>query len=808
MAAGLTQEELAESANLSARAISDLERGIKLTPRKDTVRLLADALALSPPERAVFEAVARRSAVSSAAQVPAERPHNLPSSLTPLIGRELDLASVATLLRHRDVRLVTLTGPAGVGKTRLGLEVAADLIDLFTDGVFAVSLAPIDDANLVASAIAQALHVQESGSHSLPESLTAHLRDKQMLLLLDNFEQVTPAASLVAELLATCPRLKVLTTSRAPLRLHGEHEFPVPPLALPGGTHPPLEALGQYAAVALFARQARQALPDWHLTVENAPAVVAICWRLDGLPLALELAAARSKLLPPQAMLARLDRRLALLTGGAQDLPVRQQTLRGAIAWSYDLLSADEQALFRRLAVFAGGCTLEAAEVVCGRAGEVGAPLLDALASLVDKNLLRQQEQPGGEPRLVMLETIHEFALERLAESGEVEALRRAHAAYVLALVEQAEPKLTGAGQAAWLDRLEREHDNLRAALRWTRERAELELGLRLAGALWRFWLVRGPLSEGQGFLDELLRLPESEGHTVAATVRARALNGAGVLVHRQGGSRRAAELHRQSFMLYRELGDAQGCASALNNLGIVATYQARYRQATAYLEESLVLRRQLEDIGGCAATLSNLGMVARCQGDFRCALDRFEQSLALRRQLDDQRGVALALQNLGIVARDQGDCECAVARFEDSLALYKHLGDTWGIATLLTNLGMAAQDQGDCEHAAALYTESLTLYRQAGDTFDVAECLEGLAGVAYARERSERAAWLYAAAAVLRDTIDAPLTPIERGTRDRTVTAVRTTLGEEAFAAAWIAGQASPLEQVIMYALEESVRI
>src|SRR5829696_5818973 len=457
-------------------------------------------------------------------------PNNLPLQHTPLIGREREVEEVCARLRSPGVRLLTLTGPGGAGKTRVGLQAAAELLMEFEDGIFFVALAAIADPALVASTIARTLGLTD-GAQPPEELLKGYLHDRQTLLVLDNLEQVLEAAPLLDELLSAAPNLKILATSRTPLRIYGEHEFPVPPLSLPDpGSLPPVEHLTQYGGVGLFVERARVVKPDFALTEENAPAVVEICARLDGLPLAIELAAARTKLLPPRAMLDRLGDRLKLLTGGARNLPQRQRTLRSAIEWSYGLLDAGEMTLFSRLAVFSGGCTLEAMEAICDAESELPMDILEGTSSLMDKSLLRQEEGAEGEPRFVMLETIHEYGRERLNKSGEAEEIRRLHAEYFLALAELGESKLRGPEEAKWLECLEIEHDNMRDALSRALDAVEAELALRLAGALWRFWWMRGYYDEGRRWLEAALA---KDGRASAA--RAKALEAVGWLADDQG---------------------------------------------------------------------------------------------------------------------------------------------------------------------------------------------------------------------------------------------------------------------------------
>ncbi|TMD62504.1 MAG: tetratricopeptide repeat protein, partial [Chloroflexi bacterium] len=663
------------------------------------------------------------------------RPHNLPAQLSPLIGREHEIQAVCTLLRRAEVRLVTLTGIGGVGKTRLGLEVATHLLGDFPDGVCFVPLAPISDPDLVIATIAQTLGIQEAGEQPLLDLLQAHLRDKRLLLLLDNFEQVLAAAPGLADLLSGCPQLKILVTSRAVLHLHGEHEFSVPPLALPDLIHlPEREALSQYAAVALFLQCAQAARPNFQLTPANTRVIAEICVRLDGLPLAIELAAARIKLLPPQALLTRLEYRLQVLTSGARDAPVRQQTLRNTLAWSYDLLDAGEQLLFRRLSVFAGGCTLADVEGLYTALGEMPADVLDGVASLIDKSLLRQMEQEE-ESHLLMLETIREYGLEVLVSSGEMESTGRAHAHYYLSLAEDVEVEIGGSQQGIWLDRLEKEHDNLRAALQWSLEQAgneeateserSRETALRLGGALRRFWVVHGYLSEGRNFLERALAVGAAhpgDGKAsladtrIEASVRAKALIVAGHLAIIQGDYERAEPLCKESLALYRELEDQPGIAFSLSLLGSVSWTKGNMVAARTLTEEALAISRQVDDAERSAYSLFILGLLSSSQGEYTRACALYEESLAIHRALRNKLGIAHSLSQLAqVLLVSQSDQARVSPLLEECLALSREVGFKEGVAAYYCISGQLALTQGDLLTARSLAEKSVVLYREMG---------------------------------------------------------------------------------------------
>jgi predicted ATPase/class 3 adenylate cyclase len=735
-----------------------------------------------------------------------DRPrHNLPSQPNMLIGRAQEVAAVRERLLCDHVRLVTLTGPGGIGKTRLGEQVAVVLLDDFADGVFFVNLAPISDPGLVAATIAQALEVRERGDQPLRERLKEYLRDKQLLLLLDNFEQVVDAAPLMGELLAAAPRLKALVTSREPLHLAGEHEYAVPPLRLPDPHRlPPLDRLVQYEAVQLFLARAQAVKAGFAVTNENAPAIAEICYRLDGLPLAIELAAARVKLLPPQALLTRLDQRLKLLTGGARDLPARQQTMRAAIDWSYHLLDAQEQTLFARLGVFVGGCTLEAAEAVCSADGDLRVDMVDGIAALLDQSLLQQIAGLDGEPRFTMLETIREYALERLEASGEAATIRQRHAEYFLELAEVAEPQLYGPAQRTWLRRLEAEHDNLRAVLAWSLSaRGDVALGLRLAGAIWHFWNMHGYASEGRGWLERALELSKAAVPPPAVAVCAKALDGLGFLTALLGDRTHASLLIEESLALYREIGDRDGMAGELVSLGRMARDQGDYLRAQTLEEEGLALSMQQETAAGISWALFNLGNVALDQGDTARATGYFQGALDIFRQKGNRLMSGWVQINLGRVACAQGDFVRALPLFEETLALFGELGYRDGVAQVLLDLARVARVLGDETQATQRFAESLALFRETGRLRDTAYCLEGLAGIAATSGQPQRGARLFGAAEALREVVGIPLPPVNRADYERDVAVARADLDETAFAAAWAEGRAMTLEQAMAYALE-----
>src|SRR5260221_2230872 len=758
----------------------------------------------------------------------------VPITFTPLIGHDKEIADICELLKDPGVRLVTLLGTGGIGKTRLSYQVAREMQPYFADGVCFVPLVSVNEPDLVVPTIAQELGIQEVGAQSIFDRVKVALRSKHFLLLLDNFEQVVTAAPLIEELLAVCPRLKVVVTSREVLHLDSEHEFPVPPLDLPDLSQlPEDEALTQYAAVALFVQRAQAILPTFYLTQTNARAVAEICVRLDGLPLAIELAAARIKLLPPPALLARLGQRLAVLTSGGRDAPARQQTLRRTIEWSYQLLDADEQRLFRRLSVFVGGCTLQAIEAICA-ALDTQPPavsVLDGAASLIDKSLLRQTEQEAAEPRFVMLETIREYGREALEASGEAEATHRAHAAYYLALAEAAELAWNSPQQAVWFVRLEQAHDNLRAAMNWLLERGEAERAFRLGTALWWFWYAQEHRTEGWNELSRALERSEE----VAVPLRARALWAAGSLAGSLGHVERGEVLCQESLVLFREIGDTQGLGDATFHLAHVAFARWDLAAARSLFEESLVSLRQTGDKTRVAWALNALALVVLYQGEYARVHPLAEQAGKTFKEVGDTSGVAMALMTLARVVFWQGDLARAQTLAEEVLARASETGITSAEALALALQGEITLAQGETTTARLLIEQSHTLWQEVenqgmlawtlsllgkvlavqGDhtaartayeesllgglaVVEIAPTLEGLAVVAAAQGETTWAVRLLAAAAALRDSLGAPLPPVYRADYERCAAAARAQLGEQAFAVAWAEGRGMTWEQAL----------
>ncbi len=735
----------------------------------------------------------------------AAHPAPLPIWRGHLIDREQEVALVRELLLREDVGVVTLTGPGGVGKTRVAVQAATELASQFADGAAFVSLASLNTPELVVQTVAQALQVAEAPGQSIGERLLEYLRQRQLLLVLDNGEQLVAAAPLATQALEGAPRLKLLVTSREPLRLRTERVVPIQPLALPDPRHlPELETLAQVASVALFLERARAVNPDFALTADNAGAIVEICRRLDGLPLALELAAARLALLTPQALLAQMERRLPLLTRGARDLPLRQQTLRNTLAWSYDLLEEREQHLFRQLAVFVGSFPLDAVESVCTDEKDGENDVMERVAQLLDKSLIQSSDAVDGEPRFRMLDTVREYALEQLAASGEEEAVKRRHADFYLRLAETAEPHLSCPERDVWLEQLERAHDNLRAALAWSSsENGEARTGLRLAGALSWFWYLHGYLHEGRTFLEDLLAQSEQ---TDGSAARGKALSGASVLAWAQGDVGVASKQAEESVSLFRTLGDSYWLAGALMMLGSIQVSQGKLEAARSSLEESRSLFQEQDLTLLEASVLFHLGRAAFANHDMMEAKTLYQQSLAIFRREGDKLGEGATLGALGVVAAAQGDAVAAQSLLAESLPLMRAAGDRRDLTQILLMAGTVRLKQGDLQQAQNLFTESLRLWDTIEDqenTAGIRRSLSGLAEVAAAQGRAERAGRLLGAAKALAPRPVNFFSETSRIDLDQDIAQARAHLNQAAFEAGWAAGQAMTQEQAISYALQ-----
>ncbi|MGZ3622427.1 MAG: protein kinase domain-containing protein [Ktedonobacteraceae bacterium] len=722
----------------------------------------------------------------------------VPPTFTSFIGREQDIAAIKTMLLLSEVRLLSLVGIGGIGKTRLALQIAAQIRSSFADGVCFAGLASTSDPALIPSVIAESLGIQQVGNLSILKQVKLYLQAKQLLLILDNFEQLVSAATFVEELLAACPSLKIIVTSRIVLRLRVEFEYLVDPLTLPDlglGRSPNDTGIGQSAAIALFVQRAQMVKPDFQLTQANVRTIAEICVQLDGLPLAIELAAARSRLLPPQALLSRLSKKFDVLTGGAVTLPLHQQTLHNTLQWSYDLLDAHEQQLFRRLAVCERGWTLEAAEALGNAYHEVqdDLPILDVLASLIDKSLVRHIDHEEAEPRFFIFMTVREYGLECLRESGEEEPIQRAHANFYLALVEEAEPHLKDAQQLVWLRRLDLAQENLRAALSWLITHEEGERALRFCVALWWYWQTRGYWSEGRRWLKAALALPSAEERT---SVRAKALSAAGELAGVQTDWQEAQQLLSESLAIFRELHDDGGSILPLSILGWVLLTQGD-STAVPLMKDCIAKCRTLDKKWDLARVVLRLGYYQQLHGDLEQALTLTREGLTLSQEFGDRTLVTHALNNLAYWLYLHGDLEQAKAFAHEGLTLARELGDRAVILTTLETIGSIALAKGELEQAISCFTEGYSLAREPGNELLVAWHLLGLARVAIAQYQLLRAVYMFAAAEVRYD-LNKQMSPDQRDDYKRTVGSLHAQLGEQAFKAAWTEGRKMTLEQIL----------
>ncbi len=803
---------------------------------------------ISPATRTAYEQVMKLEAAAVPAVSPPLQPrrHNLPFQLSSFIGREREIAQLKRWLLQ--TRLLTLTGPGGGGKTRLALQVAGELAGEMKDGAWVVELAALSDPALAIQAVAHALGVQEQPSRPLPDTLADHLQIKELLLILDNCEHLLAACAQLSQLLLrSCPGIRILATSRERLNVPGETVWPVPPLSLPASPHLALDTLLQSEAIRLFVERAAAALPTFALTPPNAAAVAHICQRLEGIPLAIELAAARVRLLTPAQIASRLDDLFQLLGHGSHVAPPRQQTLRATMDWSYALLSPKEQTVFRRLAVFAGGFTLAAVEGVCPDEGERmkakihPSDILEGISQLIDKSLIVADMQ-GGEARYRLLEPIHQYAAEKLRESGELEQAQARHSLFFLHFTEETEPKLKGAEQIAWLNRVEMEHDNLRAALSYALATGKAELGLRFVVALNSFWQLRDYLSEGRAWTEQALG---QNFRPERAELRAQALNALLHLAVMQGDYTTGKLLADESLVMFSELGDKQGIADTLKYLGNIAWHQSEYgtaqtlleqgqalfqevgdrlgmadslhylghvaldqgnyEQANAFFRDSLSLFREIGHAESIATLVGDVGLLAYLEEDYATARLFFAESLALFQATDSKDGTAMSLHRLGDVERCEGDDTGAETLYNESLALFQQTGRKVFIANIRHNLGYIAQHRHDYALAATYFKESLSLFRDIGDKKGVAECLMGLAGLICAQGHPHQAARLFGAAEALREAVGSVLWPANRLEYQRNLAALRAQLDEDSLAAAWADGRTMTMERAIEQALRYS---
>jgi non-specific serine/threonine protein kinase len=800
--AGLTQRELSIAVGYSEGQISRLEGNQRLPDPATILARFVPALELEKQP----QTVARLLELALSAK--ASPPHNLPLQLTSFIGREREIAEVARLLSEK--RLVMLTGPGGCGKTRLALQVAAGLVAEAFDEVWLIELAPLADPALVLPKLAATLGVRDAPDQALLETLAHHLREKGLLLVLDNCEHLVEACAQLAErLLQACPRLRILATSREVLGLPGETVWRVLPLSRPDLQHlPPLDSLTQYEAVRLFVDRAVSALPGFAVTNENASAVALVCHRLDGMPLAIELAAARVMALTVEQIAGRLDQAFRVLTGGSRTALPRHQTLRATLDWGYHLLVDAERMLLRRLSVFAGGWTLEAAESVCAGEGVETLQVLDLSAQLANKSLVAIKRDPGATARYYLLETTRQYAQDKLVESSEGETTRDKHLAYFLQLAEAAEAALHGAEQDAWMMRLGAEHDNFWTALRWAEENQALnaEAGLRLAGAFGSFWGLHGYQRELRDWLERALAQPgpaDASRRGGFAKARSKALYAAGQIAQARGDFAAASDFQRQRMALNQELEDQVEFARALREWSMTLHFQGKRVAAHRGFAQAVTILRGQQDPLGLGMSLYSLGVAEDAHGNHAAAQAAFEESLAILAETGSRWTRAFPLASLGRLSMRQGEYVLARARLEEALALRRSSRDKWTIGVNLSFLAEVAWREGDYRRAAALLQEALAMFREIGSQHGIGMCLVGFGGIAAGQGKPARAARLLGAAAGLLESLGAVMALGDPVAYERDLEAIRAQLDQATFSAAWAEGRALTLEQAVAYAWE-----